>query len=250
MLPGIPQFFPNANPLNLLAAGQSFTGGVTGTTGSFGYEQRFGFYGYNTLFNVSGNLTKLKGAHNMKTGIFVEHTTRPAQRSSAFNGTLSFNTRRHRIPEHEHRLRQRVCSARFTQYQESNAHPSAHGWFMNTEFYAQDNWRVKTELHRSTRASASTYITPTQSQGDKVAQFEPDQWIGFEGTAPLSANARHGTSRMAKNPLHRRDPSRSCISAVWCRTRATSPTARSSTTTRRRRRRRSRSRRDSGSRGT
>ena len=28
--------------------------------GSFGIEQRFPFFGYNTLFNVSGNVTKLK----------------------------------------------------------------------------------------------------------------------------------------------------------------------------------------------
>ena len=57
-----------------------------GTIGSFNVESRWPFFGYNTLFNFSGNITKVKGAHNMKTGLFVEHTTRPAQRSSTFNG--------------------------------------------------------------------------------------------------------------------------------------------------------------------
>ena len=35
---------------------------------SFGIEQRFPFFGYNTLFNVSGNVTKLKGAHTIEGG--------------------------------------------------------------------------------------------------------------------------------------------------------------------------------------
>jgi hypothetical protein len=197
VLPGIPQFFPTANPLSLLPQA-TYTGGVSGTPGSFGYEQRFGFYGYNTLFNVSGNVTKLKGAHNMKTGIFVEHTTRPAQRSSAFNGTISFNS------DGSNPLNTNVGFANglmgtVQQYQESNAHPSAHGWFMNTEFYAQDNWRVK----RNFTVDAGVrfyYVTPTHSEGDKVAQFEPDQWIASK--APLLYQPTLvGSSRMAKDPL-------------------------------------------------
>ena len=141
VLPGFKQFFPNANPLNLLPQA-SFTGGVSGTIPSFGYEQRFGFFGYNAPFTISGNLTKLKGAHNLKTGLFVERTTRPAQRSSSFNGNLSFNT------DGSNPLNTNIGYANallgaVTQYQESNAHPSAHGLFMNTEFFAQDNWRVK-----------------------------------------------------------------------------------------------------------
>jgi carboxypeptidase family protein/TonB-dependent receptor-like protein len=173
VLPGVPQFFPAANPLNLLPQA-TFTGGVPGTIGSFGYESRFGFYGFNTLFNVSGNLTKVKGSHNLKTGIFVEKTTRPAQRASSFNGTLSFNT------DGSNPLNTNIGFANallgaVTQYQESDAHPSAHGEFMNTEFYVQDNWRLK----RNFTIDAGVrfyYMTPTRSQGDKVAQFLPDQY--------------------------------------------------------------------------
>ncbi len=90
VLPGLPQFFPGANPLNVLPQA-SFSGGPPGNIASFGVEQRFPFFGFNTLKTVSANLTKVKGRHNVKTGIFFEHTTRPAARSSSFNGTISFN---------------------------------------------------------------------------------------------------------------------------------------------------------------
>ena len=55
----MPQFFPQANPLNLVPQA-TFSGGLPGTTASFGIEQRFPFFGYNTLCNFSGNLTKAR----------------------------------------------------------------------------------------------------------------------------------------------------------------------------------------------
>ncbi len=200
VLPGFPQFFPTANPLNLLPQA-TFTGGIqslnNNSIGSFGYESRFGFYGYNTLWNFSSNLTKVAGAHNVKTGIFVEHTTRPAQRSSAFNGTVSFNT------DGSNPLNTNIGFANallgaITQYQESDAHPSAHGEFMNTEFYVQDNWRLK----RNFTVDAGVrfyYITPTQSQGDKVAQFEPASY-GASAAPQLFQPITTAQGRRAVNP--------------------------------------------------
>jgi hypothetical protein len=184
VLPSFRQFFPEANPLNSMPQA-TFNGGLpslnNNSIASFNVESRWPFFGYNRLWNFSGNLTKLAGSHNMKTGIFVEHTTRPAQRSSTFNGSLSFNN------DASNPLNTNVGFANgllgaVTQYQESNGHPSAHGLFMNTEFYLQDNWRVK----RNFTIDAGIrfyYITPTESNGDDVAQFEPGEWSA--GKAPL-----------------------------------------------------------------
>jgi hypothetical protein len=197
VLPGFQQFFPGANPLNTMPQA-SFNGGVPGTVGAFNVEPRWPFFGFNTLFNVSGNLTKVLGSHNLKTGIFVEHTTRPAQRSSTFNGSLSFNT------DGSNPLNTNIGFANgllgaVTQYQESNGHPSAHGEFMNTEFYAQDNWR----LRRNFTVDAGVrfyYITPTSSQGDKVPQFEPGQFNASQAPQLFQPAVVNGT-RVALNPL-------------------------------------------------
>jgi hypothetical protein len=196
-LPGWRQFFPEANPDHLLP-NASFGGGIPGTLASFSSDNRWPFFGFNTLFNISGNVTKVKGSHNMKTGIFVEHTTRPAQRASTFNGALSFNS------DGSNPLNTNVGFANallgaVTQYQESNGHPDAHGLFMNTEFYAQDNWRVK----RNFTIDAGVrfyYITPTESHGDQVAQFEPDQFNPAQAPQ-LFRPALSGTTRVARNPV-------------------------------------------------
>ena len=196
-LPGWNQFFPQANPDHLLP-NASFSGGIPGSLASFSSDNRWPFFGFNTLFNISGNVTKVKGAHNMKSGIFVERTTRPAQRASTFNGSLSFNS------DGSNPLNTNVGFANallgaVSQYQESNGHPDAHGLFMNTEFYAQDNWRIK----RNFTIDAGLrfyYITPTQTHGDKVAQFEPDQFNPNQAPR-LFVPALNGTARVARNPL-------------------------------------------------
>ena len=197
VLPSFRQFFPSANPDNLLPQA-SFGGGIPGTIGSFNVESRWPFFGYNTLFNISGNVTKVKGTHNLKTGIFVEHTTRPAQRSSTFNGALNFNVDGSNPLNTNLGFANALLGA-VTQYQEANGHPDAHGQFMNTEFYVQDNWRLK----RNFTIDAGVrfyYITPTQSEGDEVAQFEPGQYNAAQA-ALLYQPALVGGTRSARNPL-------------------------------------------------
>ena len=86
-----------------------------------------------------------------------------------------------------------------TEYTESDGHPSAHGQFLITEWYAQDSWRVK----RNVTVDAGLrfyYMTPTQSDGDDVAAFEPGQWSGAQAPR-LYTPVSTPQGRMALNPL-------------------------------------------------
>jgi len=197
-LPGLPQFFPSANPMNLLPQA-SFSGGPPGTIAAFNIEQRFPFYGYNTLFNISGNLTKVKGTHNMKAGVFVEHTTRPAARSSSFNGNFSFNSDANNANNTNVGFANALLGI-VSQYSESDAHPGAHGRFLITEWYGQDNWRVR----RNFTVDAGLrfyYMTPTESEGDKVAQFEPDLFSASAAPELFVPVTVPGVGRRAQNPV-------------------------------------------------
>ena len=87
-----------------------------------------------------------------------------------------------------------------TQYSESDGHPSAHGQFMNTEFYVQDNWRV----NRNWTIDAGVrfyYITPTQSEGDEVAAFGPNVWSASQAPT-LFQPVSTAQGRRALNPLN------------------------------------------------
>ena len=180
VLPGLTQFFPQANVDNLLPQA-TFSGTIPGTIGSFNVESRWPFFGFNKLFNLSTNLTKIKSAHNLKAGFFLERTRRPAQRSSTFNGAFSFNNDGSN-PLNTNTGFSNALIGAVTSYQESDGHPKAHGLFYNVEWYAQDNWKVK----RNFTIDAGMrfyYIQPTQSAGDKVAQFVPAQFDAAK--APL-----------------------------------------------------------------
>ncbi|OLC49870.1 MAG: hypothetical protein AUH43_06635 [Acidobacteria bacterium 13_1_40CM_65_14] len=200
VLPGLPQFFPAANPLNVLPQA-TFTGGVPALTNgiaSIGVEQRFPFFGYNALWNFSGNISKLKASHTMKAGLFVEHTTRPAARSSSFNGTLSFNTDTSN-PGNTNIGFANALLGSVTQYQESNAHPTAHGAFMNVEWYGQDTWRVTRRL--TIDGGLRFYaIAPTRSQGDQLAMFVPSEW-SLANAPQLIQPLLVGNTRLGRNPV-------------------------------------------------
>ena len=196
VLPGLPQLFPEANPLDLLP-NATFNGGIPGTIGLFQYERRFPYSGDNTIWNFTGNVTKVRGTHNLKAGVFVEHTTRPTQQRSSFNGTFSFNA------DNAHPSNTNVGFANallgvVTSFQQADRRPVGHAAFVNTEFYVQDNWR----LHRRFTIDAGVrfyYLTPTRSDDDQVAQFEPGLFDA--AAAPLLYQPiRVGNERRALNP--------------------------------------------------
>ena len=196
VLPGFQQFFPAANPDNLLPQA-SFSGGTARhRSRRSASSSRWPFFGYNTLFNFSGNLTKVQGRAQHEDGIFVEHTTRPAQRSSTFNGTLSFNTDGSNPLNTNLGFANALLGA-VTQYQESNGHPSAHGQFMNTEFYVQDNWRVTRNFTDRRRRPVLLHHADPEPGRQGRRSSSPDSWSAGAGAAALPAGDRQRRARRA-----------------------------------------------------
>ena len=196
VLPGFPQFFKEANPLDLLP-NATFNGGIPGTIGFFQYERRFPFYGYNTLWDFSTNLTRIQGAHNLKAGLFAEHATRPVRQRSAFNGAISFNADASN-PSTNVGFANALLGV-ITSYQTADIQPAGSARFVNTEFYVQDNWRATRRF--TVDAGLRFYVLgPPENHGGFVAQFEP---AAFDPAAAPVLFQPAGTvqGRHAINPL-------------------------------------------------
>ncbi|MCW5962480.1 MAG: TonB-dependent receptor [Bryobacterales bacterium] len=164
---GLPQFFPQANPRNLIP--NANFGGVP-NAGVLNIEQRFPFFGTNNIWNWSNNLSKIAGAHNMKFGLYVERTTRNAQRSAAFNGTFNFNRDVNNPLESNYAYSNALLGSVQT-YTEATGHPQAHSRYLNVEWFAQDTWRVKSRF--TIDAGLRFYfIQPTWSANDQLAAFD------------------------------------------------------------------------------
>jgi len=202
VLPGFPAFLPAGNPLDLLP-NASFAGVIPAQYAPIVmYERRFPFSGDLTLWNFTGSLTKVRGPHNIKTGVFVEHSRRPVQRRSAYNGNLNFGV----DTSHPFNTNLGFANALLgtvTSYQKADRRPIGDAQFLVSEFYAQDTWRVQHGLTVDAGVRFH-YMTPTRSRGDQVAQFEPSQFDPAQ--APLLFQpVLTADGRRARNPVTGQD---------------------------------------------
>lgn len=165
--PNLPQFFPQANPRNLVP--QANFGGVP-NAGVLNIEQRFPFFGTNNIWNWSNNLSKIWGAHNAKVGIYIERTTRNAARGAAFNGTFNFN-RDVNNPFDTNFAYSNAILGTVQSYTEADAKLDGHARYLNVEWFLQDTWKV----HRRFTLDAGVRfykIQPTWSAGDALSVFD------------------------------------------------------------------------------
>ncbi len=171
-LASLPQFYPEANPARIVP---NVNFGVSGLAlanmATLGVEGRYPFFGENDIWNSSVNLTKIVGAHNVKVGLFYEYTTRPAARSSQFNGTFDFGRNTANPLDAGHPYANALLGS-VNSYSEATSHPDANAQFRNVEWFVQDSWRVRPNV--TIDAGVRFYrIGPTVSVGDRLAVFDP-----------------------------------------------------------------------------
>jgi hypothetical protein len=165
--PNLTQFFPGANPRNLVP--QANFGGVP-NAGVLNIEQRFPFFGTNNIWNWSNNLSKIWNQHNFKVGIYIERTTRNAARGSAFNGTFNFN-RDVNNPFDSNFAYSNALLGSVQSYTEANAKLDGHARYRNIEWFAQDTWKL-TRRFTIDAGVRFYHIQPTWSANDTLAMFD------------------------------------------------------------------------------
>jgi hypothetical protein len=193
--PNLPQFYPSANPSNLIP--QANFGGIP-NAGVLNVEQRYPFFGTNNIWNWSNNLSKIWGAHNIKTGIYVERTTRNAARGSAFNGTFNFN-RDINNPFDTNFAYSNALLGSVQSYTEADAKLNGHARYMNIEWFVQDTWKV-TKRFTIDAGVRFYYITPTMSANTTLAAFDLDAYDRTRQPALLAPFRNASGARVARDP--------------------------------------------------
>ncbi len=197
----LPQFSPAINPLNLIP-NATFVG--VNSAPQFNIEQRFPFFGTNNIWNVSDNLSKIWGGHNVKAGFYLEYTTRNAARASAFNGTFNFDRNTNNPLDTGNPFANALIGS-VNSYTEANGKLNGHARYKNIEWFAQDNWKVNKRLTLD-YGLRFYHIQPTISAGDNLAYFDPTLYDASKQPALmtpycLTANPCSGNNRVARNPV-------------------------------------------------
>ncbi len=204
--PNLPQFFPQANPRNLIP--QANFGGVP-NAGVLNIEQRFPFFGTNNIWNWSDNLSKVMNQHNLKFGIYIEKTTRNAARGSAFNGTFNFN-RDVNNPFDTNFAYSNALLGSVQSYTEANNKPDGHARYFNIEWFAQDTWKVTRRF--TIDAGIRFYIIqPTSSAGDQLAAFDLAGYDRTRQPALIQPFRNAAGARVGLDPFSRREVSPASI---------------------------------------
>jgi len=163
----LPQFFPQANPLGLIP--NATFAGVTNAA-PLNIEQRFPFFGTNNIWSYSDNFSNIIGPHNIKAGIYIEHSARNSARSTSFNGTFSFNRDANNPLDTNYPYSNAILGVVDT-YTESNAHPASRGRFSNVEWFVQDTWKAARRL--TIDAGVRLYwMQPTISANQDMTAFD------------------------------------------------------------------------------
>jgi hypothetical protein len=203
-LPGHVPLFQGVNRLYVLPdIGFGGTNALPNTAG-IAFENRYPFFATNPVHAFSGNLTHVRGAHNMKAGITYERTARPAQRVAEFNGNYSF-AGNNANPLNANLGWANALLGNLDQYQEANTHPFAEGRFNQVEFYVQDNWRVSRRVTLDA-GIRFVHMGPAYVEDQQLGYFDAGTWsqakapLLFQPTCPTNVFPCAAT-RVARNPL-------------------------------------------------
>jgi hypothetical protein len=148
---------------------------VTTTFGNIPYEN------YNNIWSFVDNLNVVRGAHNIKAGIYVERTQKYQVGGGNFRGAFNFSRNVNNPLDSNHSFANALLGT-FQTYSEATARVNGDWWFWNFEWFVQDNWKVSKRL--TLDAGIRFYHLPPQTdKNSTIASFDPFAYS--RASAPL-----------------------------------------------------------------
>jgi hypothetical protein len=137
----IGQWYPQANESGAIP-NVSFGGvqsGINSGLGNIPYTNR------NPVITFADNLNWMKGSHALKFGIYLERMRKDEVGGANTRGAFDFG-RNVNNPFDSNYAFTNALLGNFNSYSEANRRTYSHYRYLQTEFYAQDSWRVSRKL--------------------------------------------------------------------------------------------------------
>jgi hypothetical protein len=200
---------PGVNPLDLIPTigfgGTNPLGPDINNAPNFALDgsNRFPFFGTDTTYNITDNISWVRGTHAAKFGFYFEKTSRNTQRASQFHGNLSFAVSslsggQYLNPLDTGDAFSNAYLGVLNNYTESDARPVGHGRYHQIEWFGQDTWKATRRL--------------TLDYGVRFQLIFPDTVANstVAGFIPAGASTNGGTGS-AYNPASQRALIQPCL---------------------------------------
>lgn len=192
----LPEYHPEINSLNLIP--QSTFGGVPNAA-NIAFETRYPFGGVNNIWDLTDNVTKVLGSHNIKGGLFVERVQRWAKRASTFNGSFDFSKDTNNPLDSGWAYSNALLGV-YRSYSESDARPQGNERFSNIEWYGQDTWKVTRKLTLD-YGMRFAIIQPQYERDGKASSFNPAFYDRAQAAVLVQPVRNASNQRVGLNPI-------------------------------------------------
>jgi hypothetical protein len=187
---------PANNPLNLMP--QMTFGGVVGAP-SLSYDGRFPFNGARNVYNVSDNLSFIRGAHTFKAGFFFERMRqRDGGWANNFAGAFDFG-RNANSPVDTGYAFSNAAFGVFNTYTEASARPISKIYSRGFDWFGQDTWKVHRKLTLDFGVRFG-WFEPFWNFNNELAGFVPSRYDPAQRVQLIRPALNNGV-RSGQNPV-------------------------------------------------
>ncbi|MEO7272710.1 MAG: carboxypeptidase regulatory-like domain-containing protein [Vicinamibacterales bacterium] len=195
------QFHPELNPRNVLP--RVNFGTVTGGAPNFTYDTRLIDKGQGWLSSVRSNLTWVRGAHSIKTGMYYEDTRNSEGKGGvgggSWSGDFNFGVDTSN-PLDANYAYANALLGNINSYTETSGYADVRGQRPTAEAYVQDTWKPARNLTIDYGARFLWYRAWASFKNTKSASFDPDLYVAG-GSPLLYQPALIGGQQRAVNPV-------------------------------------------------
>ena len=158
----------------------------------------------NPSANWTDNVAKVAGAHTLKFGIFIDTAFKRQTGTIVNNGRIDFG-KDSANPGDTGWAFSNALLGNYKTFEQSNTYRKGYYRYQTYEWYAQDNWKVRSNLSVDFGVRFSI-IKPWYDEKDQVSslrlgEYQASKKVTLYQPACLAASPCSGASKVARNPL-------------------------------------------------
>ena len=150
-----------------------FDGGRVGNPARY-ITRQAPFTNFNTTYDVVANLTKVMGAHAVKTGFFFQRSLKDQSAFAPFNGQINFRNDGNNPFDTGHPYANAAVGV-YDNYQQASTYAKPKWRYSNIEWFMQDNWKTTDKLTLD-YGVRFYYLTPQWDVSRQASNFLPEEY--------------------------------------------------------------------------